>query len=70
MRYAAELASSLCLYSVVEAVGLPSALGFYGTISLGCAALLGCLLPEMSARSAKISASAAAPRKEPVLRLL
>ena len=82
MRYAAELASSLCLYSVVERnrtraltltltptltltltltltrMGLPPALGFYGTMALGCASLLGCLLPEMSAGSPKtISAS-------------
>ena len=28
MRYAAELTSSLCLYSVVERMGLPPALGF------------------------------------------
>ena len=57
MRYAAELASSLSLYSVVGAVGLPPALGFYGAVSLGCAALLGCLLPELSARAAEKSAS-------------
>jgi len=37
-------------------VGLPAALGFYGTLALGCAALLGCLLPEMRSRSPEMRA--------------
>ena len=56
VRYAAELGSSLCLYSVVDEVGLPAALGFYGMLALGCAAVLGCLLPEMGARSPETGA--------------
>ena len=37
-------------------MGLPAALSFYGTLALGCAALLGCLLPEMGARSDEMRA--------------
>ena len=35
-------------------MGLPPALGFYGAMALGCASLLGCLLPEMSAKATKV----------------
>ena len=37
-------------------MGLPAALGFYGMLALGCAAVLGCLLPEMGARSPETGA--------------
>ena len=47
MRYAAELTCSLSLYSLVAAFGLVPTLVALGAVSLVCALLLGCLLPEM-----------------------
>ena len=47
VRYAAELTCSLSLYSLVAAFGLVPTLVALGAVSLVCALLLGCLLPEM-----------------------